>query len=118
MCLFQMRTRRGWLSRGGGVVPHCPYPEFRELPEAARVTPTGEIVDLGTGRVRAFMPPRLLPRLTWAEEVEREEAEEIERREAEVIARERAEQERKEREEAEQTRAEVERRERESRERV
>ena len=70
--LFQMGTRRGWPKRGGLRAQHAPYPEFHEPPKSERATPTGEIVEIGTGRVRPFVPPRLLPRPLWADSVESE----------------------------------------------
>ena len=71
-----MGTRRGWPKRGGLGAQHSPYPEFHELPESERVTPTGEIVEIGTGRVRPFVPPRLLLHPLWADSVESEEEKE------------------------------------------
>ena len=52
-----------------------------------------------TGKVRSFIPPRLLPRLVWADEVEEEERRVEEAREHELREKEKVEREKVEREE-------------------
>ena len=50
-----------------------PFPEFLAIPGASRATPTGDVVDVETGRVHSFIPPRLLPWFSWADDVQEEE---------------------------------------------
>ena len=102
-----MRSTRGGGKRGPEG-RHSPFPEFRTLPGASRATPTGEVVDVETGIVRSFVPPRLLPRISWADEVEKEERRGREAREREQQERDRVEKERVEREEMRKAQAALE----------
>ena len=102
-----MRSTRGGGKRGPEG-RHSPFPEFRAPPGASRATPTGEVVDVETGIVRSFVPPRLLPRISWADEVEKEERREPEVREREQQERDRVEKERVEREEMRKAQAALE----------
>ena len=86
------------MKRGGGGGRRSPFPEFRALPGASRPTPTGKVVDVETGKVHSFIPPRLLPQLVWADEVEEEERRVEEAREREPREKEKVERERKWRE--------------------
>ena len=79
--LFQMRSIRGGVRRGVGG-RHSSFAEFRAIPGASYATPTGEVVAVKTGRVCSFVPTRLLPRISWANEIEEEERREKEERES------------------------------------
>ena len=104
MFLFQMKSARGGVKRGGEGGRRSPFPEFRAILGASRATPAGAVVDVETGKAHSIVPPRLLSWFSWADDIEKEERREEAKKEHERRAREKVEKERVEMEEAQPAR--------------